>query len=81
MRVKGTDYTADGTLKRIGKSSVFRAVDCKDDFVFAVFFVNSFDLQHDSYLSLENKPVADDFSFGVAIKDGEIYFFCFWIFI
>lgn len=52
--IYGTDYTADGTLKRIGETAVFRAVDSEDDFVFAVFFVNPFDLQHGAFTLLLN---------------------------
>lgn len=42
--VNGTNDAADSALKRESESSVFRAVDSENDFVFAVFFVNSFDL-------------------------------------
>lgn len=71
--IYGTDYTADGTLKRESESSVFRAVDSEDDFVLAVFFKNPFDLLHGALTLLLN--------FGVAVDNWEIRFFCAWIFI
>lgn len=49
MGINCTDYAADGTLERVGETAVFRAVDSEDDFVFAVFFVNPFDLQHGAF--------------------------------
>lgn len=48
--IYSTNDAADSALKRESESSVFSAVNSEINLIFAVFFVNLFNLQHDSYL-------------------------------